>query len=93
MNEINLNLQNLINEISDAEGRSAITSILNATQAAMASSQRRYNGGAADVLELLNAQSGLSDALLERVRSLAEWQSARLRLLADTGMLGSLALR
>jgi len=67
--------------------------LVDATQAALESSQRRYARGAADVLEILNAQSAVSDALLERVHSLADWQSARLRLLADTGALGTLRLK
>jgi len=67
--------------------------LVSATQAALDSSQRRYARGAADVLEILNAQSAASDALLERVRSQADWQSARLRLFADTGALGMLTLR
>jgi outer membrane protein len=45
-----------------------------------------------DILEFLSTQSALSDAQQERIRSLAEWRSARLRLLAAAGMLGRIAL-
>lgn len=62
--------------------------LLSASSAALASAQRRYDKGAADVLELLNAQSTLAEAGQERVRTLAEWRSSRLRLLANAGMLG-----
>lgn len=59
--------------------------LLDASQAAMKTSQNRYDKGAADVLELLNAQSALAEAQQERVRCLADWRSARLRLIASVG--------
>jgi len=52
------------------------------------SSLRRYERHAADILEVLNSQSSLADAEQERIRAVAEWRSARLRLLANTGRLG-----
>jgi outer membrane protein len=62
--------------------------LLDAAQAALASSQRRYGKGATDILELLNAQAALADARQQRVRALAAWRSARLRLMASAGTLG-----
>lgn len=59
-----------------------------AASAAVESARKRYDKGAGDVLELLAAQSALSDAQQERVRCIAEWRSARLRLFADSGALG-----
>jgi outer membrane protein len=59
-----------------------------AASAAVESARKRYDKGVGDVLELLAAQSALSDAQLERVRCIAEWRSARLRLFADSGALG-----
>jgi outer membrane protein len=56
------------------------------------SSLRRYERNAADIIELLNSQSSLADAEQERVRTIAEWRSARLRLLANVGVLGVTAL-
>lgn len=67
--------------------------LLNAAQAAFASSQRRYSQGAADIVELLNAQTALADSRTERTRSLAAWRSARLRLLASAGVLGRADVR
>ncbi|NTW52632.1 MAG: TolC family protein [Chlorobiaceae bacterium] len=52
------------------------------------SSMRRYDRNAADILEVLNSQSSLADAEQERIRAVAEWRSARLRLLANSGVLG-----
>jgi outer membrane protein len=63
------------------------STLLEAAQASLASSQKRYAMGAADILELLTVQSALADAQQERVRCLAEWRSARLRLMANAGMM------
>ncbi|MDO8064778.1 TolC family protein [Janthinobacterium sp. SUN206] len=61
---------------------------LDAAQDALASVQRKFGLGAADILEMLNTQSALLEAQQERIRCQAEWRSARLRLLASAGMLG-----
>lgn len=58
-----------------------------AAEAAAASAVRRYDKGAADITELLSSQSLLAEARLEQLRTLAEWHSARLRLLAAAGVL------
>lgn len=65
---------------------------LEAAQQSVASAMRRYDKGAADILELLTAESEVADAQQERVRCISEWRSARLRLLADAGMLGRAAI-
>jgi outer membrane protein len=67
--------------------------LLSAAEAAFESSQRRYAQGAADIVELLNAQTALADAKSERIRCLAEWRSARLGLLASAGVLNREDLR
>ncbi len=61
--------------------------LLNATKAALTSSENRYAKGVADIIELLNQQGALAEARQENVRSMAEWRSAKLRLLANTGVL------
>ncbi len=66
---------------------------LDAAQESIASARRRYEKGAADILELLTAESEVAEAQQERVRCLSEWRSARLRLLADAGMLGRASIR
>ena len=75
----------------------ALTSLgtLKATERLMAaareglhSSLRRYERHAADILEVLSSQSSLADAEQERIRAVAEWRSARLRLLSNSGFLG-----
>lgn len=82
-----------------ADAQSAVRNVrvsedlLNAAQAALESSQRRYGQGVADIVELLNAQAALADARSERTRSLADWRSARLRLLAAAGVLNGADVR
>ncbi|MBY0579094.1 MAG: TolC family protein [Burkholderiales bacterium] len=62
--------------------------LLTAAQDALDVSKRKYEKGAADILEILSTQTALSDAQQERIRSLADWRSARLRLLANAGLMG-----
>lgn len=64
--------------------------LLDAAQAGVDSSRRRYEKDVADILEVLNAQSALADAQQQRIQAIAEWQSARLGLLANTGILSQL---
>ncbi|APA68551.1 TolC family protein [Janthinobacterium sp. 1_2014MBL_MicDiv] len=59
-----------------------------AAQEALASVQRKFGLGAADILEMLATQSALLEARQERVRCQAEWRASRLRLLASAGILG-----
>ena len=75
-----------VRNMSDSE------KLLAAAQESLNASKRRYERGAADILEILNTQSALSDARQERIRSLAEWRSARLRLLTSVGIMGRAAL-
>ncbi|WP_162086228.1 TolC family protein [Sulfuriferula nivalis] len=63
-----------------------------AAQESLNSSKRKYEKGAADILEILNTQTALSDAQQEQIRCMAEWRSARLRLLASTGLMGRSAV-
>ncbi len=73
---------------SSLENLQASQQLLSATEAAVQSSQKRYDKGAADILELLSTQSALAEAQQERVRCLSDWRSARLRLMSSAGLLG-----
>lgn len=73
---------------SSLDNIGASEDLQNAAQEALASSRRRYDHGAADILEILNAQTALADARQERVRCAAEWRAARLRLLASAAQMG-----
>lgn len=62
--------------------------LLRVAKQSVATSTRRYERGVADIQELLNAQSALTQASQERLRCLIDWRSARLQLLAYAGLLG-----
>jgi len=79
--------------LSSLENLQASQNLLDAADEALASSQRKYEKGATDILELLNTQGALADAKQERIRCLAEWRSARLRLMANAGLLGMSSFR
>ena len=70
------------------ESLQASLDLLHATQAALQTSQKRYEKGATDILELLSTQNALADAQQERIKCLSDWRSARLKLLASVGVLG-----
>ncbi|MFZ6645673.1 TolC family protein [Undibacterium sp. TJN25] len=67
--------------------------LLSSAEAALNSVQRKFDKGAADILDMLSAQAALSDARQERVRCQADWRSARLTLMAAAGALGRQALK
>lgn len=62
-------------------------SLLEAARSSLATSERRYSKGAADVLELLATQTTLVDAEQERIQCLTQWNSALLRLASSAGKL------
>lgn len=62
--------------------------LLNSAHTSLKSIARKYDFGAADILEILNAQASLADAQQEQIRCLAELRSAKLRLYASVGAMG-----
>lgn len=70
----------------------ASKNLLDAAEQARDSVQRRYDRDAADVRDLLGTQASVDEAQQERLRCLADWRSARLRLLAVAGRMGKWAL-
>ncbi len=62
--------------------------LLTSAQNAVATVQRKFDKGASDILDVLSTQSALADAEQQRIQCLAEWRSARLRLLTSVGGLG-----
>jgi outer membrane protein len=95
------NLQNVVLQVSmevvkahaDAtaalDNLQASATLVEAAQAAVGSATRRYDKGVSDILELLSTQNALADAHQERLRCLAEWHAARLKLAAAAGVLGA----
>ncbi len=62
--------------------------LLNTARLALSSVQRKFDQGAADIVEMLSSQSVVLDAEQERLRTVVEWHSARLTLLSRAGVLG-----
>lgn len=60
---------------------------------ALRASKRRYEKGAADIIEVLNAQAAFADAKQERIRCLAELYSSKLQLIASTGLINRQDIR
>jgi outer membrane protein len=63
--------------------------LLESARDALSVSERRYNKGAADILELLTTQSMLVDAEQERILCLTQWNSALLKLAGSAGKLNT----
>jgi outer membrane protein len=84
-------LMGVVNAYADAESslRNLRSSedLLQAAEAAFSSSQRRYEHGVAEINELLTTRTALADAMVERLRCLSEWRTARLSLMASAGKL------
>lgn len=53
----------------------------------------RYKAGVGNIIELLNAQSALANAERQRIKSVSNWHTARLKLAASVGKIGLWAIR
>lgn len=65
--------------------------VKNATEAFNVA-QGRYKAGVGNILELLNVQSAVANAKQQRIKSVASWHSARLKLAASVGRIGLWAI-
>jgi len=85
-------LMNVVKAHADAEAAlgtlEACETLLETSRAALESSARRYSNGAANILELLTAQTNLADAQQQRVQCLSDWYAGRLHLMTSAGVLG-----
>jgi outer membrane protein len=77
---------------ADTENLPVSRSLLESARAALEAAQRRYEGGAGSILELLSAQRAYARAKEERIQALSDWRIARLALAASLGRLGTWAL-
>lgn len=66
----------------------ASAELMHIADESMKTFERKYDRGASDIVELLTAQAALADAREQRVISISEWRSARLRVIAACGVLG-----
>lgn len=79
--------------LTDTENLHNTETILQSARLQFEAAQQRYQRGVANVLELMSAQTTLSDALQQRIHALADWRTARLQLAASIGTLGTWAIR
>jgi outer membrane protein len=75
------------------ESLSSSEALLESARKSFQTSQGRYEGGAGDILELLNAQSTYANAQQQRIQSLSDWRIARLALGATLGQLDMAAIQ
>jgi outer membrane protein len=78
--------------LAETTAMSASVDLVHGAQEAAEAARARYHSGSVDILEVLTAQKDLASAKQERIRSLAAWRTARLKLLASLGSLGFWAL-
>ena len=84
-----LDVVNLHTEARTAIGNlEASRQLIDAADQALHSVSRKYAGGVADIQELLSAERVASEAHRERTRCLAEWRTARIKLMSYVGLLG-----
>lgn len=71
--------------VSSVEGVDTSAQLLQAATASLDSATNRYEYGVADILELITAQTALSDALEAQAQCAAQFNAARLKLLIEAG--------
>lgn len=59
--------------------------LLDAAESSFTAAKRRYVVGAGGITELLNTQTSLEAARLQRVQAITDWRAAKLQLLANLG--------
>jgi outer membrane protein len=72
---------------TEAENLKSIDILLRSARQSFEVAKGRYKAGVGNILELLKAQSDLAGAQQQRILSLTNWQTARLRLAASLGRL------
>lgn len=77
---------------SETASLAASADVLGSGQESYDLAQARYRSGDSHIVEVLDAQKDLANARQERIRALAAWRTARLRLLASLGRVGFWAL-
>ncbi|WP_416762118.1 TolC family protein [Roseateles sp. So40a] len=70
---------------SSRAGLDAAQQWLDTANIALESAENRYARGVGDIMELINAQNAVAEALESQAQGEAQWNAARLKLLADIG--------
>jgi outer membrane protein len=78
---------------ADAENLRNTATLLDSATQTYTAAQQRYQKGVGSIIELLSAQSALSNARQRRLQALVDWRIVRLQLAASLGKLSLLALK
>jgi outer membrane protein len=78
---------------SETENIKATDDLVQSAQQSYKVARGRYKAGVGNMLELLNVQSALSNAEQQRIQSVSNWHTARLKLAASIGKLGLWAIQ
>ncbi len=65
----------------------SLETLVQTAQQSLDATERRYEGGAGSILELLSAQAAYASAKEQQIRALSDWRIARLALSASLGKL------
>lgn len=72
---------------TDIESLQNASALVNSAREQLSAARKRYDHGAANILELMSAQSALADALQQQVEAVRGWQTDRILLAASVGKL------
>lgn len=78
---------------TESENMKATDILVNSARQSFLVAQGRFKAGVGNILELLSAQSAVAGAEQQRIKSVSNWHTARLKLAANIGKLGLWAIR
>lgn len=78
---------------TESENMKATDILVNSARYSFLVAQGRFKAGVGNILELLSAQSAIAEAEQQRIKSISNWHTARLKLAANIGKLGLWAIR
>lgn len=77
---------------AETEGLSTTEELVKNARKSFAVARGRYKAGVGNIVELLNVQSALAKAEQQRIQTVSNWQSARLKVAASVGRIGMWAI-
>lgn len=77
---------------AETEGLKTTEDLVKNARKSFAVARGRYKAGVGNIVELLNVQSALAKAEQQRIQTISNWQSARLKVAASVGRIGMWAI-
>lgn len=78
--------------VAQTEGIKTADELVKDARQSYAIARGRYKAGVGNIVELLNVQSALAKAEQQRIQSVSNWHSARLKVAASVGRIGMWAI-